>query len=402
MRPDYKGPRPAIYVDAALAAGKGRVFWFGGCNPLVATLDAERMRDVLEERGAIVTKALDKVRSGSQADRIAAISEALDHGGLFIVAQDSISTKSAERAHVVFPAAAWGESPITSINGERRLRIYEQIQDPPGDAKPDWAIMATVAHKLHDLYGAEGNAALAARFAGFGWRSAEEVFHEGGQSFPPVHGEAGYTKPGPIENYRGITYAALRQLGHDGIQTPVQRVNGALRGSVRLFEHGDPFRTASGKATFKGYAWPGYPAEVKAQMDKYPFFLTNGRINVAWQTMYNDERMPLQNERVPAAWIEIHPEDARKLGVESGDLVEVYNDYGSADAAAYVTRSVKPGIVFMQFAHPRGTANSLTTPYVDPATTIPYYKGSAAGIRKIGSLPSVKRHLSWIPVIETA
>lgn len=402
VRPDYKGPRPAIYVDQALAAGKGRVFWFGGCNPLVATLDAERMRDTLEDRGAIVTKALDKVRSGSQQDRIAAVSEALDRGGLFIVAQDLYLTKSAQRAHVVFPAAAWGESPITSINGERRLRLYEKIQDPPGDAKPDWAIMAAVAQKLHALYAADGNAAMAARFAGFGWRSAEEVFLEGGQSFPPVHGEPAYTKPGPIENYRGITYAALRQLGHDGIQTPVQRVGGSLRGSVRLFEHGDPFRTASGKATFKGYAWPGYPAEVKAQMDKYPFFLTNGRINVAWQTMYNDERMPLQDERVPAAWLEIHPDDARKLGVEAGDLVEVFNDYGSANAAAYVTPAVKPGMVFMQFAHPRGTANSLTTPYVDPTTTIPYYKGSAAGIRKIGSLPSVKQHLSWIPVIETA
>ena len=118
--------------------------------------------------------------------------------------------------------------------------------------------------------------------------------------------------------------------------------------------------------------------------------------------MYNDERMPLQNERVPAAWLEIHPDDARKLSLESGDLVEVYNDYGSANAAAYVTPAVKPGMIFMQFAHPRGTANSLTTPYVDPTTTIPYYKGSAAGIRKIGSLPSVKQHLSWVPVIETA
>jgi arsenite oxidase large subunit len=56
----------------------------------------------------------------------------------------------------------------------------------------------------------------------------------------------------------------------------------------------------------------------------------------------------------------------------------------------------------MQFAHPRGTANSLTTPYVDPMTTIPYYKGSAVGLRKLGSLPSVKEHLSWIPVIDTA
>ena len=55
----------------------------------------------------------------------------------------------------------------------------------------------------------------------------------------------------------------------------------------------------------------------------------------------------------------------------------------------------------MQFAHPKGTANSVTTPYVDPTTTIPYYKGSAVGVRKLGSLPAIKDHLTWIPVVNT-
>jgi arsenite oxidase large subunit len=402
VRPGYAGPRPAIYIDPLLAEGKGRVFWVGGCDPGVTTLNAERMRDALEERGAIVKKALDRVHSGKTEDRVTAIAEALDNGGLFIIAQDLYLTKTAERAHVVFPAAAWGESPITSINGERRLRLYEQFQDPPGEGKPDWAIMGAVAQRLHQLYAAEGNSAMAARFDGFGWKSAEEVFLEGGRSFPPVKGDPDYKKPGPIENYRGVTYAMLREFGHDGVQTPVQHVGGRVVGTVRLFTNGDPFRTESGKATFKGFKWPGYPAEVKAQLDKYPFFFTNGRLNVAWQTMYNDERMPFQNERVPMAWLEINPDDARTLTIESGDLVEVYNDYGTANAAAFVTPSVKAGVVFMQFAHPRGTANSLTTPYVDPMTTIPYYKGSAAGIRKIGTLPSLKGHMTWIPVIETA
>jgi arsenite oxidase large subunit len=402
VRPGYAGPRPAIYIDSLLAEGQGRVFWVGGCNPTVATLNAERIRDVLEERGAIVKRALDDVHTGNTEDRVAAILQALDKGGLFIIAQDIYLTRTAERAHVVLPAAAWGESPITSVNGERRLRLYEQFQDPPGEAKPDWAIQAVVARRLQQLYAAEGKTALAARFEGFGWKNAEEVFLEGGRSFPPVKGEAGYTKPGPIENYRGVTYAMLREFGHDGVQTPVQHSGGKVTGTVRLFAGGEPFRTESGKATFKGFKWPGYPAEVKAQLDKYPYFFTNGRVNIAWQTMYNDQRVPFANERVPMAWLEIHPDDARTLAVESGDLVEVYNDYGTANAAAFVTRSVKPGVVFMQFAHPRGTSNSLTTPYVDPATTIPYYKGSGAGVRKIGSLPSLKGRMTWIPVIDTA
>jgi arsenite oxidase large subunit len=162
---------------------------------------------------------------------------------------------------------------------------------------------------------------MAAQFTGFDWKTAEEVFLEGGKAFPPIEGAAGYQKPGPIESYTGVTYDMLRKLGHDGIQTPVRLVNGKLEGSIRLFENGNPFRTSTGKAQFKGFAWPGYPPEVMAQMEKYPFFFTNGRINVAWQTMYNDVDMPFQDERVPLAWLEIHPDDARKLQVEAGDLV---------------------------------------------------------------------------------
>lgn len=402
VRPDYAGPRPAIYIDPLLASGKGRVFWVGGCNPSITTLDAERIRDALEDRGALVRRALDGARTGSLQDQASAIAAALDQGGLFIVVQDLYLTRTAQRAHVVFPAAAWGESPITSINGERRLRLYEQIQDPPGEARPDWAIMGLVAQKLRQLYQADGNTAAADRFAGFDWKTAEDVFLEGGRAFPPVEGAPGYQKPGPIESYTGVTYDVLRKLGHDGIQTPVRLVGGKLQGSVRLFENGNPFRTASGKAQFKGFAWPGYPAEVSSQMAKYPFFFTNGRINVAWQTMYNDVDMPFQDERVPMAWLEVHPDDAGKLQVESGDLVEVFNDFGSANAVAYLTPSVRAGTVFMQFAHPKGTANSVTTPYVDPTTTIPYYKGSAVGVRKLGSLPAIKDRLTWIPVIDTA
>ncbi len=401
VRPDYAGPRPAIYVDPMLAAGKGRVFWIGGCNPSITTLNAERMRDLLDERSAVVRRAMDTVRTGSVDDLVAAIAGALDAGGLFVVVQDLSLTKSAERAHVVLPAAAWGESPITSINGERRLRLYEQIQDPPGEALPDWAIMGRVAQRLEALYRADGDAAGAARYAGFDWKDAEAVFLEGGASFPPIEGTPGHTRPGPIESYTGVSYDLLRRLGHDGIQTPVRLVDGRLQGTVRLFEGGNPFRTPSGRATFKGARWPGYPAEVRAQMDRYPFFFTNGRLNAAWQTMYNDVDMPLQSERVPLPWLEIHPKDAAGLGVASGDLVEVFNDHGATNALAYLTESVRPGLVFMQFAHPRGTANSVTTPYVDPATTIPYYKGSAVGVRRLGAVPGLRDQLTFVPVIDT-
>ncbi len=95
--------------------------------------------------------------------------------------------------------------------------------------------------------------------------------------------------------------------------------------------------------------------------------------------------------------IEISPEDARKEGLKPGDIVQLYNDYGEATAYTVVSTSVKPGMIFMLFAHPRSTANSLTTPYVDPEVIIPYYKGSAVGLRKLGRLEDLDARLTYHP-----
>ena len=89
------------------------------------------------------------------------------------------------------------------------------------------------------------------------------------------------------------------------------------------------------------------------------------------------------------------------MGVENGDLVELFNPYGTVTALVVVVESNRPGHVFMLFEHPKGWANSLTTDYVDPDTTIPYYKGTKAGIRKIGALPELKEQLTFIPTNRT-
>jgi arsenite oxidase large subunit len=82
------------------------------------------------------------------------------------------------------------------------LRLYEQIQDPPGDAMPDWAIMGRIAQRLHTLYRADGDAAMADRFSGFEWTGAEEVFLEGGKAFrrwrePPAMSGQGRSRATP-------------------------------------------------------------------------------------------------------------------------------------------------------------------------------------------------------------
>ena len=101
--------------------------------------------------------------------------------------------------------------------------------------------------------------------------------------------------------------------------------------------------------------------------------------------------------REPLPHVKIHPQDADTLGITNGDLIELFNPYGTVTALAVVTDANGPEHVFMLFEHPRGWLNSLTTDYVDPATTIPYYKGTKAGIRKVGEMPRIKETLTFVP-----
>lgn len=382
-RPPYPGQRPPVNVDdVAIKGGASKVFWVAGCNPVGGTLNAQNFRIALAQRTALVNQALDSTNGGSLDEKVTAIMDALDKGGLFLIVQDIYPIETAQYAHLVLPAAQWGEMNLTSINGERRLRLYQKFMDAPGMAESDWKIMARMAQRLESAYLAEGKTEMAARFGGFLWRTDEEVFRA-----------ASAGVKGAQEDYGETTYAMLQALGTNGVQTPVQEIrDGMPIGTTRLYADDKKFQ-------FIPAPWPGFPRQIQALIDdtRYPFWVNNGRANHGWQTLYDDLRKPYVMGREPLPHVEIHPLDAGQLAIANGDLVELYNPYGSVTAMAVITDANAPGHVFMLFEHPKGWLNSLTTDYVDPATTIPYYKGTKAGIRKIGTLPGMEERLSFVP-----
>ena len=131
-------------------------------------------------------------------------------GGMFIIVQDIYRTATAAHAHLIFPAAQWGEMNLTSINGERRLRLYEKFMDPPGEAIPDWAIIAGVAKRMRQLYLDDNNPLMANRFLDYDWRTDEDVFIHARYQFKGDDSD-------PMEGYAGVTYdlpAQTRQQRH--------------------------------------------------------------------------------------------------------------------------------------------------------------------------------------------
>jgi arsenite oxidase large subunit len=88
------------------------------------------------------------------------------------------------------------------------------------------------------------------------------------------------------------------------------------------------------------------------------------------------------------------PQDAADLGVAPGDVVEVYNDYGSTVAMAYLNPSTKKDQTFMVFAYFNGIQGDVTTTWTD-RNIVPYYKGTWANIRRIGPMEDYQRTVSF-------
>jgi arsenite oxidase large subunit len=313
-------------------------------------------------------------------------------GGLFITSINLYPTMLAEAAHLLLPAAHPGEMNLTSMNGERRLRLSEKFMEPPGSARPDCLIAADVANTLKAMYAVEGNQTMAARFAGFEWKTEEDAFNDGFRragrpGVPPIDSQGGAT------GYLA-TYDLLRKAGNNGVQLPIKRVDGEKLVGTEMLYTDYKFDTADGKARFLPSPWPGLPKPVADQKAKHKFWVNNGRVNEVWQTGYHNRYNKFVRTRYPMAMLEMNPDDASQLGITSGDIVELFNDWGSTQAMAHLETDIKPSQTFMQFGYDNGVMGDLTTNWTD-RNVIPYYKGTWASIRKVGALAEYKKGVSF-------
>ena len=391
-RPPYPG-NSKIYIDQELIAGKGRMMTWWGCNNFQTSNNAQQLREVVLRRSQIVKEALAKARGATPEQLADVIYEACaTKGGLFVANINLYPTKLAEAAHLMLPAAHPGEMNLTSMNGERRMRLTEKFMDAPGSAKADCLIAADIANTLKAMYQREGNAKMAERFSGFEWRTEEDAFNDGFR-------RAGQPGAEPIDSQGGgtgnlVTYERLRAMGNNGVQLPVREwKNGRLVGTEMHYTDGK-FDTGDGKAEFKPAPWPGLPKQVADQKAKYRFWINNGRSNEVWQTAYHDQYDQFVMGRYPMAYVEMNPDDARELGVQSGDVVEVYNDYGSTYGMAYLVPQAKRGQTFMLFGYVKGIQGDVTTEWTD-RNVVPYYKGTWADIKRVGTMDDYKRNVSF-------
>jgi arsenite oxidase large subunit len=380
-RPDYPGPKPAPYIDQLLISGKGGVHHIWACDHYKTTLNALNFKQAYKKRTDLVKDAMSAVPYGDRKAMTDAIVGAIKKGGLFAVDVDIVPTQIGQACHVWLPAATSGEMNLTSMNGERRMRLTERYMDPPGVAMPDCLIAARLANNMERVFREMGKNDIADRFKDFDWKTEEDAF---------IDGYHGHEKGGQL-----VTYERLRTMGTNGFQEPaVDFQDGKIIGTKRLFADGK-FNSKDGKATFMETKWRGLQAPGKEEeRKKFAFLINNGRTNIVWQNAYLDQQNDFVMDRWPYPFIEMNPQDMTELNLKQGDVVEVFNDNGSTQAMAYPTQTAKRKQAFMLFAYPAGVQGNVVSPGVNELI-IPNYKQTWGNIRKIADAPDAVKHLSF-------
>jgi len=402
----YEGNKIPNYIDQHMADGEVKIYHVIGANPLGMTNSAQWSRETILGKQAVMPGP----QTIDTDEIIANFIERIDNDGLLLFAQDIFPNLTTRSADLVLPAAGWGEMPGNRWNGERRLRLSDRFMDPPGEAKPDWWVIAQVAKKMG--------------FSGYDWKDENEIFVAAAglptdYDVTALRGElqdesANHTSHQAVviaAELQGTTaYDIMRELGTDGVQLPARiDADGKVIGTPRIHGNGE-FDSQSGKAMFLNVGWDTAEAiweRLKPDTANGEFWLTNGRIEEIWQTMYTDLRKPEVYERWPSNIVEINPEDAETLDIVSGDLISLTSDRiarnkddgfdtGSLTAAAYVSDIVPKGVLWTNFAYPDQWCNNVAPRFMHPVNPVTPFKLARTKLTKIGTTDLAQR-ISFLP-----
>jgi len=258
-----------------------------------------------------------------------------------LVVLDIFPTPTTELAHVVLPAASFAEKDGTFSNSERRVQLVRKAVEPPGEARADWEIIRELSNRLG--YPMD-------------YQSAEEIFEEvrkvapsyAGMTYPRLEGE-GLCWPCPTTEHPGTAYL-----------------------------HAGKFSRGLGLFAAIDYRPPAEEPD-----EEYPFWFTTGRAYVHYHTGTMTRRSAHLEQEMPESVTEVHPEDARRMSLHEGDVVEVASRRGSVFSRVQITDRIGKGVVFMPFHFAESAANTLTHAALDPIAKIPEYKVCAVKLAKV-------------------
>jgi len=242
-----------------------------------------------------------------------------------LVVQDLFMTHIGSYAHVVLPGVSFAEKDGTFTSMERRIQRVRKAISPVGDSRPDWKILCDLSAKMGYPMGYQKPAEI-----------MEEI-----ASLVPI--------------YAGINYPGLEKEGIRWSST-----NGRKR---RFFP-----------VEYKG--------PIERPDDKYPLWIIPRGFHYHYGIGTTTKRAAGLAKVFPDSCIEVHPEDAKKAGLEEGGKVKVVSPRGEVETICKISGAVPKGVAYFATTFSPVFVNNLLASGFDATSQHPEYKVFIGRIEK--------------------
>ncbi len=297
-----------------------------------------------------------------------------------VVVLDAFPTRTTELADVVLPAAMWSEKEGVFGMSERRYQFLPKLIEPVGEARSDFDIFLDLATRLEKA-GVVKEGYISSKF-----KNPEDVWNEMreasldtaydfmGITRERLKAERGVRWPCPTEDHPGTDLRFVK--GHDPLLDAGPYADDSLaEGEISFYARPDK----------RGVIWlrpakgPAEPTDAE-----FPYVLSTGRVLEHWHTGSMTMRAEELRRAQPECYVEVHPDDAAKLAVQSGEKVKIISRRGEALIKVRVIDTPRPGMLFVpwHWEDDDSLINRVTIDAYDPGSKQPEFKICAVKIAK--------------------
>lgn len=287
----------------------------------------------------------------------AKVRKALASLDLFVVREHFMS-QTAQLADYILPAASYLErSEFHTHGGYQTITLTTRVIEPEPEVQDEYMFFHDLAHRMG-----------AGEY--FPWENEDELNKW-------LVADTGVPFETYVNHPSGYNYAPKKYAKHE----------------EKLAKGEKPFNTASGKFEFtsailkeKGYEEIAeyIPPKSNSKKDDFPFTLVTGARKVMYYHGRNHNIKALASA-LTAPEVEIHPADAKRLGIKTGDKVKVKTVMGEIEIPATVMAENEIGEGVIQITHgwEEANVNLLTHDNVfDPISGFPLMKSIKAQVKK--------------------
>jgi len=248
----------------------------------------------------------------------------------FLVVQDIFLTETAELADVVLPAASFAEKNGTFTNIERRVQRVRAGVGPPGEALPDWKIIAEVSNRIGYRMDYDSPAQI-----------MDEI-----SCLTPIYAGISHER---LDEQWGLQWPCLNKE-HPG--TPVLGRDFSERDKIVF-----PLIEQNGKGKEHFTPVEEIPL-VEPPDEEYPFTLTTGSLYWQWHSGTMTRRSATLSREYPEVFAAINPKDAEQLGIRKNQRIRIISKRGEMETAAMITDRVQVKTIFIP-QHYKNTASKV-------------------------------------------